>query len=121
MGYQTWTQSGTTAVVRAVLPLRNGTTASTAATSAAKPDTRKEPSSRGGRSTKPQRYYGGGLQAVLPLWSDTTACNTWEVLPLWPAVLPLGPNDAQKKGNELSIEVESIRGCEKDVYMLIPP
>ena len=72
---RTWTQSGTTRVVRAILPLRSG----------------------------------------------TTACCTRAVLPLWPAVLPLGPNEAHMKGNELSIEAERLRGCEKDVYVLIPP
>ena len=71
--YCRWAQSGTTAVVRAVLPHTSGTTAPTAAASTVKPDTEKDPSNRGGTSTKPQRYYGWGLQryyrcgAVLPL------------------------------------------------------
>ena len=71
--YCRWAQSGTTAVVRAVLPHTSGTTAPTAVASTVKPDTEKDPSNRGGTSTKPQRYYGWGLQryyrcgAVLPL------------------------------------------------------
>ena len=71
--YCRWAQSGTTAVVRAVLPHMSGTTAPTAAASTVKPDMKKDPSNRGGTSTKPQRYYGWGLQryyrcgAVLPL------------------------------------------------------
>ena len=43
------------------------------------------------------------------------------VLPLWPTVLPLGPDKAHKKGNEFSIEAERFSGCDKDVYVLIPP
>ena len=65
--YCRWAQSGTTAVVRAVLPHTSGTTAPTAAASTVKPDTKKDPSNRGGSSTRPQRYYGWGLPAVLPL------------------------------------------------------
>ena len=63
----------------------------TAAASTVKPDTKKEPSNRGGTSTRPPRYYGLGPLAVLLLWSGTTACGTQAVLPLRPAVLPLGP------------------------------
>ena len=88
--YCRWAQSGTTAVVRAVLPHMSGTTAPTAAASTIKPDTKKDPSNRGGTSTRPQRYYGWGLPVVLPLRSGTTACSTQAVLPLRPAVLPLG-------------------------------
>ena len=70
--YCRWAQSGTTTVVRAVIPHTSGTTVPTAAASTVKPDTEKDPSNRGGTSTKPQRYYGWGLQryyhcgAVLP-------------------------------------------------------
>ena len=52
---------------RAVLPHTSGTTAPTAAASTVKPDTKKDPSNRGGTSARPQRYYGWGLPAVLPL------------------------------------------------------
>ena len=75
--YCRWAQSGTTAVVRAVLPHTSGTTAPTAAASTVKPDTKKDPSNRGGTSTRPQRYYGWGLPAVLPLWSGTTALERY--------------------------------------------
>ena len=70
---------------------------------------------------EPRRYYGGRLQAVLPLRSSTTACCSWLVLLLWPAVLPPGPDKANKKGNESSIVAERFSGCDKDVYVLIPP
>ena len=95
-------ESGSTAVP-AVLPLatisgttatQRGTTAEggryyrtgavlrppTAAASTVKPDTKKEPSNRGGTSTRPPRYYGLGPLAVLLLWSGTTAPRA--VLPL---------------------------------------
>ena len=62
---------------RAVLPHTSGTTAPTAAASTVKPDTKKDPSNRGGTSTRPQRYYGWGLPAVLPLWSGTTALERY--------------------------------------------
>ena len=75
--YCRWAQSGTTAVVRAVLPHTSGTTAPTAAASTVKPDTKKDPSNRGGTSTRPQRYYGWGLPAVLPLRSGTTALERY--------------------------------------------
>ena len=75
--YCRWAQSGTTAVVRAVLPHTSGTMAPTAAASTVKPDTKKDPSNRGGTSTRPQRYYGWGLPAVLPLWSGTTALERY--------------------------------------------
>ena len=52
----------------------------TAAASTVKPDTKKEPSNRGGTSTRPPRYYGLGSLAVLLLWSGTTAPRA--VLPL---------------------------------------
>ena len=52
--------------------------------------------------------------AVLPLWSGTATCSTL-------AILPLGQNEAQKKGKELSIQAERLKGCDKDVYVLIPP
>ena len=65
--YCRWAQSGTTAVVKAVLPHTSGTTAPTAAASTVKPDTKTDPSNRGGTSTRPQRYYGWGLPAVLRL------------------------------------------------------
>ena len=52
----------------------------TAADSTVKPDTKKEPSNRGGTSTRPEWYYGLGPQAVLLLWSGTTAPRA--VLPL---------------------------------------
>ena len=71
---------GTAAGPRAVLPRWSGryyrtraVLPPTAAASTVKPDTEKDPSNRGGTSTKPQRYYGWGLQryyrcgAVLPL------------------------------------------------------
>ena len=64
--------SGTTAC-----PYTSGTTAPTAAASTVKPDTKKDPSNRGGTSTRPQRYYGWGLPAVLPLWSGTTALERY--------------------------------------------
>ena len=62
---------------RAVLSHTNGTTAPTAMASTVKPDTEKEPSNRGGTSTRPQQYYGWGLPAVLPLWSATTALERY--------------------------------------------
>ena len=86
--YCRWAQSGTTAVVRAVLPHTSGTTAPTAAASTVKSDTKTDPSNRGGTSTRPRRYYGWGLPAVLPLWSGTTALERYyrsgaAVVPLW--------------------------------------
>ena len=71
--YCRWAQSGTTAVVRAVLPHTSGTTAPTAAASTVKPDTKKTPRieavlarDRNGTTVGGyQRYYRS--RAVLPL------------------------------------------------------
>ena len=71
--YCRWAQSGTTAVVRAVLPHTSGTTAPTAAASTVKPDTKKTPRieavlarDRSGTTAGGyQRYYRS--RAVLPL------------------------------------------------------
>ena len=77
--YCRWAQSGTTAVVRAVLPHTSGTTAPTAAASTVKPDTKKTPrieavlvrdrsgTTAGATSgtTALERYYRS--RAVLPL------------------------------------------------------
>ena len=52
--------------------------------------------------------------------SDQKAMR-YKELPLGTAVLPLGPDEAQREGKELSIEAERLGGCEKDVYVLIPP
>ena len=43
------------------------------------------------------------------------------VLPLWPAVLPLGPDRESREGNVGSIEAGRNSGCNKNVYVLIPP
>ena len=81
--YCRWAQSGTTAVVRAVLPHTSGTTAPTAATTAAEPDTRKP--------RLESRRYQRGTGAVLPLMAmgGTTAVGQ-RYYCLWRyAVLPL--------------------------------
>ena len=61
----------------AVLPLVSGTATLLPLRSTALSDTKKDPSNRGGTSTKPQRYYDWGLLAVLPLWSGTTALERY--------------------------------------------
>ena len=73
-------QSGTTAVGGRYYRIRAVLRPPTAAASTVKPDTKKEPSNRRGTSTRPPRYYGWGLPAVLLLWSGTTAPRA--VLPL---------------------------------------
>ena len=78
--YYRWAHNGTTSdggrYYRTGAVLRPPT----AAASTVKPDTKKEPSNRGGTSTRPPRYYGLGPLAVLLLWSGTTAPRA--VLPL---------------------------------------
>ena len=111
--YCRWAQSGTTAVVRAVLPHTSGTTAPTGAASTVKPDTKKDPSNRGGTSTKPQRYYGWGLQryyrcgAVLPLVAPKRYYRSGPRYYRW------DQRGHTEKGNEPIIEAERLGGGQR--------
>ena len=112
----------------------SGTTAPTAATSTLKPDTKNRVENRGGSSPEPLQYYGRRPQAVLPLgewyyrwgavlplWERYYRLGASVVLPLWIAVLPLGQNKAYLGEKGSSNEAERNIGCDKDVYVLIPP
>ena len=105
--YCRWAQSGTTAVVRAVLPHTSGTTAPTAAASTVKPDTKKDPSNRGGTSTRPQRYYGWGLPAVLPLVAPKRYYRSGPRYYRW------DQRGHTEKGNEPIIEAERLGGGQR--------
>ena len=86
-----WPQSGTTAGVRAVLPLGAVLPPLLPLLVPQNPTRKTTVSNRGGSSSEPLRYYGRRPQAVLPLWERYYRLSALVVLPLWTAVLPLAP------------------------------
>ena len=70
----------------------------------------------------PQRYYSEDPQAVLLRLGAVLPPVALERYYRWaPRYYRLDQTILKRIGNETSIEAGRLRGCEKDVYVLIPP
>ena len=73
-------------------------------------------------SLNPTRDAPPRVEAVVARYcSGTAAEDPQAVLPLGTAVLPLGPKTTHPAGNQTSNDAGRPRGCEREVYVMIPP